>query len=79
MRGKGWTLLFAACAAGTALLAYPASAVTVKWEDLTNAQQKAAYQSLESENESLRAQLKELQAQAAGKARRRSERTQPHF
>lgn len=63
MRGKRWTLLFAACAAGTALLAYPASAVTVKWEDLTNAQQKAAYQSLESENESLRAQLKELQAQ----------------
>ena len=65
MRGKRWTLLFAACAAGTALLAYPASAVKVKWEDLTNAQQKAAYQSLESENESLRAQLKELQAQTA--------------
>ena len=63
MKGKRWTLLVAACAAGTALLAYPASAVAVKWEDLTNAQQKAAYQSLESENESLRAQLKELQAQ----------------
>lgn len=63
MKGKRWTLLVAACAAGTALLAYPASAVAVKWEDLTNAQQKAAYQSLESENESLRAQLKKLQAQ----------------
>ena len=63
MKGKRWTLLVAACAAGTALLAYPASAVAVKWEDLTNAQQKAAYQRLESENESLRAQLKELQAQ----------------
>ncbi len=42
----------------------PAGAVTVNWDDLTDAQQEAAYNSLESECESLRQQLKALQAES---------------
>lgn len=45
-------------------MAQPAGAVTVDWNDLTNAQQEAAYRSLESENESLKEQIAQLQAQA---------------
>lgn len=40
--------------------ALPAGAVTMDWDDLTDAQQEQAYKSLESENEQLRQQLSRL-------------------
>lgn len=41
----------------TGMLTQPALAVTVDWNDLTDAQQEAAYKSLESEVEALRRQI----------------------
>lgn len=53
-------------AAAAVLLGSRAGAVTVSWDDLTDAQQEAAYSSLESENESLRQQIADLQARLGG-------------
>lgn len=59
MKAKIFVMALSACLlAGAA----PAGAVTVNWDDLTDAQQEAAYSSLESENESLRQQLDALRA-----------------
>lgn len=41
----------------------PAFAVTLDWDDLTDAQQEQAYHQLESENQALREQLEALRAQ----------------
>ena len=41
--------------------AMPAGAVTVDWDDLTDAQQEQAYHQLESENQALKEQLASLQ------------------
>ena len=56
-----------ACAMAALLsgsLSVPAEAVTLDWEDLTDAQQKQAYLQLESENQALKEQLEKLQGQA---------------
>lgn len=52
----------AALTAAVMIMAYPAGAVTVDWNDLTDAQQEEAYKSLESENESLKEQIARLEA-----------------
>lgn len=44
--------------------AMPAGAVTVDWDDLTDAQQEQAYHQLESENQALKEQLASLQGTA---------------
>ena len=41
----------------------PAYAVTLDWDDLTDAQQEQAYHQLESENQALREELEALRAQ----------------
>lgn len=58
-------LLTGSLAAGMAL---PAGAVTLDWEDLTDAQQEQAYHQLESENQALREQLAQLQGGGTGQA-----------
>lgn len=45
-------------------LAMSAPAVTLDWDDLTDAQQEQAYHQLESENQALREQLEQLQGAA---------------
>ena len=58
-------LLTGSLVAGMAL---PAGAVTLDWEDLTDAQQEQAYHQLESENQALREQLAQLQGGGTGQA-----------
>ena len=53
----------AAAAAMTAAVVMPAGAVTLDWNDLTDAQQENAYKELESENESLKARIAQLEEQ----------------
>lgn len=48
--------------------AMPAGAVTVDWDDLTDAQQEQAYHQLESENQALKEQLAQLQGTASAGA-----------
>lgn len=60
------TTMAAAAAAIVLLGSFPAKAVTLAWDDLTDAQQEQAYKDLESENESLRQQLGQLQVSSAG-------------
>ena len=67
MRGKVFAL---ASLAAVLVLSAPVGAVTVKWDDLTDAQQEEAYNRLASENDALRAQLKALES--AGGTNRRS-------
>ncbi len=57
-----WGIIAAATVA-TAAIVMPAGAVTMDWDDLTDAQQENAYKALESENESLKARIKELEGQ----------------
>ncbi len=53
--------ILAAAAVMTAAIVMPVSAVTVDWNDLTDAQQEKAYRELESENEELRSRIAELE------------------
>ena len=53
----------AAAVAMTAAVVMPAGAVTLDWNDLTDAQQENAYKELESENESLKARIAQLEEQ----------------
>lgn len=55
--------IIAAAAVLTAAIALPAGAVTLDWNDLTDAQQENAYKKLESENEDLRKRVEELEGQ----------------
>lgn len=55
--------IIAAATVSTAAIVMPAGAVTLDWDDLTDAQQEHAYQALESENESLKARVRELEGQ----------------
>lgn len=55
--------IIAAAAVLTAAIALPAGAVTLDWNDLTDAQQENAYKELESENESLKARIAQLEEQ----------------
>ena len=57
-----WGIIAAATVA-TAAIVMPAGAVTMDWDDLTDAQQENAYKALESENESLKARIRELEGQ----------------
>ena len=55
--------IIAAAAVLTAAIALPAGAITLDWNDLTDAQQENAYKKLESENEDLRKRVEELEGQ----------------
>ena len=55
-----WTA-WAAAALMSVSAAFPAGAVTLDWNDLTDAQQENAYKALESENESLKQQITALE------------------
>ena len=56
-------VIIAAATVMTAAFAMPAGAVTLDWNDLTDAQQENAYKKLESENEDLKKRIKELEGQ----------------
>ena len=60
---KRFLLMPALCAAVSMGVMMPCGAVTLDWDDLTNAQQEQAYRDLESENESLKQQIQALQEQ----------------
>ncbi len=67
MRSQKWAAAIAAALiCGALTMSVPA--VTVDWDDLTDAQQEQAYRELESENEALRQQLAQLQGQSGGSA-----------
>ncbi len=56
-------VIIAAATVMTAAFAMPAGAVTLDWNDLTDAQQENAYKKLESENEDLKKRIEELEGQ----------------
>lgn len=58
--------LSAICLAALLAVSPPAYAVTVDWDDLTDAQQEAAYNSLLQENESLKSRISELEEKLSG-------------